>query len=109
MALVKHSSARGRSHAFSAASPTVFHLCSTSAARAMESAMGRLLSAKARSKRCSGSVATSRAISLYPCPSRKRAILFFWSSGMDSRISAAVSMSPRRTSVWYSTTERERA
>ncbi len=64
LAFEKHCSASARSHAASAASPTVFHLCSTSASRAISRAMGRLLRASARSKRCSGSVATSRAISL---------------------------------------------
>ncbi len=63
-ALVKHSSAKARFHAVRAASPTVFHRCSMSASRAISRAMGRLLSARARSKRCSGSVATSRASSL---------------------------------------------
>lgn len=64
LAWMKHSSARARSHAARAASPTVFHRCSASASRAISRATGRLLRARARSKRCSGSVAMSRAISL---------------------------------------------
>lgn len=43
-----------------------------------------------------------------PLLSRKRATLLSCSFGREGRISAAVSMSPRSTAVWYSTTERER-
>ena len=41
LAWVKHSFASTTSHAFRAASPTIFHLCSTSACLARSSAMSR--------------------------------------------------------------------
>mmetsp|Transcript_8215 Transcript_8215/g.21765 ORF Transcript_8215/g.21765 Transcript_8215/m.21765 type:complete len:661 (+) Transcript_8215:1330-3312(+) len=85
-------------------SPSCRQRCSESNSPAISFATGRLPSCIASSKRYSGSVAIERASSGIPRISRKRATEFFSASGICGSTSAAASMSPRRTSVLYSTT-----